>query len=172
MAKRKEKWELSGKTRLQKCWVWNDTVTNFIKSRVHGYSLNICAGKNPICSVNLDLDPQDKSILKGDMRLLPFKPNVFDVVVSDPPWKIGYYDRFRPFFEAVRVCKVGGTIIYNAYWIPMCPSGDVELKETWIRQDSNFTNVSVISIFKKVKDNPDYEKQIEEEKRKKGIDRK
>jgi hypothetical protein len=160
-----EKWQLSGKTRLQKCWVWNDTVTQFVKDRVLGYSLNVCAGLNPICSVNLDLDPKDKSILKGDMRLLPFAPNTFDTVVSDPPWKIGYYERFRPFFECVRVCKVGGVIIYNATWIPMCPSGDVELLETWVRQDSNFTNASVISIFKKLRDNPEYEKAIEEQKK-------
>lgn len=144
-------------TILQQCWIWNDTVTNFVKDRIKRYSLNVCAGKNPICSVNLDLDPQDKSILKGDMRLLPFKSNTFDTVVSDPPWKIGYYERFKPFFECVRVCKVGGTIVYNATWIPSTPSKDVELIETFARQDNDFSNVSVISVFKKVKGNPDYE---------------
>ena len=160
----KEKWQLTGKTKLQKCWVWNDSVTEFVKSRIKGHSLNICSGLNKLCDVNLDLDPQDRSIIKGDMRLLPFEPNEFDTVVSDPPWKIGYYERFRPFFESVRVCKVGGTIIYNAYWIPMVPSGDAELLETYIRQDKNFTNTSVISIFKKVKDNPEYNAQIAKEK--------
>ena len=158
------KWQLTGKTTLQKCWVWNDSVTNFVKDKIRGYSLNVCCGLNTMCSVNLDLDPKDRSVLKGDMRLLPFEDNIFDTVVSDPPWKIGYYERFRPFFECVRVCKVGGIIIYNAYWIPMCPSGDVELIETWIRQDSNFTNSSIISIFRKVKDNPDYNNQIKLEK--------
>ena len=147
------KWQLTGKTRLQKAWIWNDTVTNFIKDKIKGYSLNICAGKNPLCDVNIDIDPKDRSILKGDMRLLPFKENTFDTVISDPPWKIGYYERFRPFFECVRVCKVGGRIIYNAYWIPMTPSEDVKLLETWIRQDKNFTNTSIISIFEKIKDN-------------------
>lgn len=160
----KEKRQLTGKTRLQRCWIWNNTITDFVKERVKGYSLNVCAGVNKVCSVNLDLDPQDRCILKGDMRLLPFEANTFDTVVSDPPWKIGYYERFRPFFECVRVCKVGGIIIYNAYWIPMCPSGDVELLETWIRQDSHFTNTSVISIFKKIKDNKEYNKQIIKEK--------
>lgn len=164
MNKSKKKWQFTGKTRLQKSWVWNNDVTDFVRTRVHGYSLNVCAGLNPICDVNLDLDPQDKTILKGDMRLLPFEPNTFDTVVSDPPWKISYYERFRPFFECVRVCKVGGKIIYNATWVPMCPSGDVSLLETWIRQDSNFTNVSVISVFKKVADNPAYNKKIEREK--------
>lgn len=158
-----QKWQLTGKTRLQHVWIWNETITEFVKSRIRGYSLNVCAGKNPLCSVNLDLDPQDRTIIKGDMRLLMFSPETFDTVVSDPPWKISYYERFRPFFECVRVCKVGGRIIYNANWIPMTPSGDATLKEVWIRQDSNFTNVSAISIFQKVATNPAYEAAIEKE---------
>lgn len=160
----RDKWQLTGKTTLQQVWVWNDSVTQFVSSRIKGYSLNVCAGKNAICDVNLDLDPQDRSILKGDMRLLPFETGTFDTVISDPPWKIGYYERFRPFFETIRVCKIGGRVIYNAYWIPMTPSGDAELKETWLRQDKNFTNASVISIFEKVRGNPEYEEIIRKEK--------
>lgn len=157
-------------TILQKSWIWNESVTEFVKTRIEGYSLNVCAGKNPICSVNLDLDPTDRSVIKGDMRLLPFKSNTFDTVVSDPPWKISYYERFRPFFECVRVCKVGGWIIYNATWIPMTPSQDVELLDVYIRQDNDFSNVSVISIFRKVKNTKDYEKLRELElKEKKGV---
>ena len=153
--------KMEKKVILQKCWVWNKTITEFVKSKIHGYSLNVCAGKNPICDVNLDLDPKDKSILKGDMRLLPFVSNSFNTVISDPPWKIGYYERFKPFFECVRVCKVGGTIIYNATWIPSCPSGDVELLELYARQDNNFSNTSIISVFRKLKDNPIYNKSSE-----------
>ena len=148
-------------TILKKSWVWNKSVTDFVKNRIKGKSLNVCAGLNPICDVNLDLDPQDRTIIKGDMRALPFKSNTFDTVVSDPPWKISYYERFKPFFECIRVCKVGGTIIYNANWIPSCPSKDEELLETFIRQDNDFCNVSVISVFKKVKDNPEYNEKQE-----------
>lgn len=147
-------------TILKKSWVWNESVTNFVKDKIKkgGYSLNVCAGENPLCSVNLDLDPKDKKVIKGDMRLLPFESNTFDTVVSDPPWKISYYERFKPFFECVRVCKVGGKIIYNATWIPMTPSKDVELKEVWVRQDNDFSNASVISIFKKIKNTEEYNK--------------
>ncbi len=155
-------------TILQKCWIWNESVTNFVKDMIHGYSLNVCAGMNPVCDINLDLDPKDNSIIRGDMRLLPFKSNTFDTVVSDPPWKIGYYERFKPFFECVRVCKVGGSIIYNATWIPSTPSKDVELKEVFVRQDNDFSNVSVISIFKKVANTKDYNK-MQEDKLKSGV---
>jgi hypothetical protein len=58
----------------------------------------------------------------------------------------------KPFFECVRVCKIGGQVIYNAYWIPQ--SKCVKLKEVWIRQDGQFTNASVISVFEKIKDVP------------------
>jgi len=148
-------------TILKKCWVWNESVTNFVKDKIEGYSLNVCAGKNPLCDVNMDLDPQDKTIIKGDMRLLPFKSNTFDTVVSDPPWKISYYERFKPFFECVRVCKVGGKIIYNATWIPMTPSRDVKLIEISVRQDNDFSNASMISIFEKVKNTEEYNKMQE-----------
>jgi hypothetical protein len=82
--------------------------------------------------------------------------NTFDTVVSDPPWKIGFYQRMKPFFECVRVCKVRGRIIYNAYWIPT--SKFVELKEVWVRQDTDWSNTSVISVFKKTSDVPDADK--------------
>lgn len=141
---------MEAKTRLQKCWIWNETVTEFIKSKLKGYSLNVCAGKNPICDVNIDLDPQDPKISQADMRNLPFSDNTFDTVISDPPWKIGFYQRMKPFFECVRVCKIGGTIIYNAYWIPK--SKFVKLKEIWVRQDTEWSNTSIISVFRKIKD--------------------
>ena len=156
-------------TILQECWKWNESVSEFVRDKIEGYSLNVCAGINKLCDINLDLDPKDKSVLKGDMRLLPFKSNTFDTVVSDPPWKIGYYERFRPFFECVRVCKVGGKIIYNATWIPSTPSKDVEIEKIFVRQDNDFSNVSVITIFRKVKNTKDYEemqdnKLLEEQK--------
>jgi len=137
-------------TILQSCWVWNKSVEEFVKSRIKGYSLNVCAGKSSLGDVKMDLDPQDKSIIRGDMKNLPFDTNTFDTVIEDPPWKIGYYDRWKPFFECVRVCKVGGIIIYNAYWLPQ--SDDVKLKECYARSDSSFTNVSIIAVFEKIKD--------------------
>lgn len=134
---------------LQAVWVWNDTVTEFVKDRIKGYSLNVCAGKNPLCNVNIDLDPQDKKVIRGDMINLQFEDNTFDTVVSDPPGRLGIIKEMKPFFECVRVCKVGGNIIYNAYWIPT--SKEVKLKEVWVRRDSEWGNTSIISIFEKIK---------------------
>ena len=149
-------------TTLKKSWVWNGDINRLIKDKVKGYSLNVCCGLNMIGDVLVDLDPKDRDpnnllfyfrndqrILKGDMRNLPFDNNTFDTVIQDPPWKIGFYQRMKPFFECVRVCKVGGIIIYNAYWIPK--SRQVKLKDIIVRQDSSWSNTSNICIFEKIK---------------------
>jgi len=137
-------------TKLQECWIWNGTVTDFIKSRMSGYTLNVPCGKSLLGDVRGDIEPTDLSIDKVEMGSLPYADNTFDTVIQDPPWKIGYYQRMKPFFECVRVCKIGGTIIYNAYWIPQ--SKYVKQEETIVRQDGQFTNASIISIFRKTRD--------------------
>jgi ubiquinone/menaquinone biosynthesis C-methylase UbiE len=151
------KWHRMGaRTTLRKCWIWNKTVEDFVRCKVRGYSLNVCAGMSPIGDVKVDIEPQTGGVIKADMRNLPFEDNTFDTVVSDPPWKIGFYQRMKPFFECVRVCKVRGRIIYNAYWIPT--SKFVKLEGMWVRQDTDWSNTSVISVFKKTSDVPDADK--------------
>lgn len=132
---------------IQDSWIWNKTVEEFVKDKIKGKSLNVCAGKSKLGTVKLDLDPADKTIIRGDMIKLPFADESFDTVIQDPPWKIGYYQRMKPFFECVRVCKIGGRIIYNAYWIPT--SKMVKLEEAHIRRDTEWGNTSIISIFKR-----------------------
>ena len=83
---------------------------------------------------------------------LPFSDNTFDTIISDPPWKIGHYFRPKLFFKLVEKCKIGGIIIYNATWIPT--SKYVKLKEVWVRQSSQFSNVSIISVFEKIGEVP------------------
>ena len=80
-------------TTLQKSWIWNKSVEEFVKDKIKGHSLNICAGESPLGDVKIDLDPKDRSVIKGDMKKLKFKDETFDTVISDPPWKIGYYAR-------------------------------------------------------------------------------
>jgi len=145
-------------TILQECWIWNNDVDLFVRNLIKGKSLNVCAGKSKLGDVKIDLDPTDKSIMKGDMRDLPFDNCSFDTVIQDPPWKIGYYERMRPFFECVRVCKVGGIIIYNATWIP--ESQSTKLIKVFARQDNCFANTSTISIHEKLTDEFDNYKKL------------
>ena len=138
--------------KLTKSWVWDKKVNDFVKGKVKGYSLNACAGLSTVGDIKIDLDPQSNGVKKMEMNNLKFDDNTFDTVISDPPWKIGFFQRMKPFFECVRVCKVGGRIIYNCTWKPI--SKYVELEESIIRTDNNWANVSVIWVFKKIADIP------------------
>jgi hypothetical protein len=135
---------------LRPAFVWEQEVEVFVKDRVKGHSLNVPCGTSQIGDVRLDIDPSLS--MRGAYDFfkdkIPFPKNTFDTVISDPPWKVGHYFRPRLFFSLVDVCKPGGTIIYNATWIPT--SKQVELKEAWIRQSSQFSNVSILSVFEKL----------------------
>lgn len=138
---------LREKHRFKDCWRWPASFERFVREHVQGYTLNVCAGESDIGDVKLDAEPRQPDVIKGDMRRLPFPDASFDTVVSDPPWKIDYYNRFRPFFECVRVCKPGGRIIYNATWLP--ESDVCRLDTVRVRQDSEFSNASIFALFTK-----------------------
>lgn len=139
----------------REAFTWESEVEDFIKQKTVGYSLNVPCGKSKIGDVRLDIDPNLSMREAYDMfnNRLPYSSNTFDTVISDPPWKIGHYFRPRLFFELIRVCKLGGQIIYNATWIPTSkctiPTG------AWIRQSSQFSNVSIISTFMKIAPAPE-----------------
>ena len=135
--------------KLIRSWVWDKKVNDFVKERIKGHSLNMCSGLSDVGDIRMDLDPKKEGVKKSDMNEISYPDNTFDTVVSDPPWKIGFFQRMKPFFECVRVCKVGGRIIYNCTWKPI--SQDIELEESIIRTDNNWANVSIIWVFKKIK---------------------
>lgn len=139
-------------------FMWEKEIEDFVKEKATGFTLNVPCGKSEIGDERLDIDPDLSMRGAYDMfsNHLPYDNNTFDTVISDPPWKMGHYFRPRLFFELIRVCKVGGQIIYNATWIPT--SKFTKLKETWIRQSSQFSNVSIISIFEKIANCPEEKK--------------
>lgn len=130
---------------LREVWVWPVQVEEEIRPYVKGYSINICSGMSDLGNVKVDLEPIKSGIIKADMNELPFPDNTFDTVISDPPWRISFFKRMKPFFEAVRVCKVGGRIIYNCTWRPV--SKFVRLEKVILRTDNNWCNISAIWFF-------------------------
>ena len=137
-----------------KSWEWPDEISENVRSLLEpGQTLHICSGNSDIGDVKIDLDPRRADVQKGDMRDLQFETNTFDNVIIDPPWKLGYYQRFRPFYEAVRVAKIGGLVIYNATWIPY--ANNTELLNVYVRRDSHWGNVSVFSVFRKTGEDPE-----------------
>lgn len=94
--------------------IWEKEIQDFVADKLTGFSLNVPCGSSTLGSVRLDLDPKALGITKtADMNALPFENGTFDSDVQDPPWKLNFYQRARPFFELIRVVKVGGTIVYN-----------------------------------------------------------
>lgn len=140
----------NGQLRLKESWVWEKEVEDLVRERMKGYVLNVPCGKSLLGDIRLDIDPNFTMSKVFDMfkEMLPYPNNTFDTVISDPPWKIGHCLRPRLFFELVRVCKIGGKIIYNATWIPS--SKFTKCVETIIRQSVSFGNVSIISIHEKI----------------------
>jgi len=134
----------------REAFLWEKEIEDFVKERIKGYSLNVPCGKSSLGDIRLDID--HNLSMRGAFDFfkdeLNYPDNTFDTIISDPPWKIGHYFRPKLFFKLVEKCKIGGQIIYNATWIPT--SKYVKLKELWIRQSSQFSNVSIISVFEKI----------------------
>ena len=130
-------------------WVWPIKVEKRLKPYIKGYSINICSGLSNLGDVKVDLEPLRPDVRKADMSALPFPDNTFDTVISDPPWKLNFFKRQKPFFEAVRVCKPSGRIIYNCTWRPV--SKLVKLEKVILRTDNTWANISAIWFFRKIK---------------------
>lgn len=139
--------QLQEKHRFEDCWLWPDSVTRYVKENMEGRTLNVPCGKSQLGDVRADAEPKDDEVEKVDMRELPYDDASFDTVISDPPWKIGYHQRWKPFYECVRVTKPGGLIIYNATWVP--ESDQCEMEELRVRQDEAFTNASILSLHRR-----------------------
>lgn len=90
--------------------------------------------------------------VQGDMFDLPFDDKTFDTVISDPPWRDKSEQECRQMFEeCLRVCKVGGRIIYNATWLPEAARS--RLRDTRFRQQNDFWgNSSFITVFRRLPD--------------------
>jgi hypothetical protein len=141
---------VKGQLEFRSAFVWEKEIEDFVKKNMKGYTLNVPCGSSKLGDERLDIDPKLSMREAYDFfkNKLPYPDNTFDTVVSDPPWKMGHYFRPRLFFDLVRVCKIGGKIIYNATWIPT--SKYVKLVDSWIRMSGQFSNVSVISVFEKI----------------------
>lgn len=86
---------LKSKTKLMDSWIWNDEVERFVAKHVKGYSLNVCSGKSNIGDVKVDLDPEDKSIIRADMINLPFADNIFDTVIQELIGSISVFRKIK-----------------------------------------------------------------------------
>jgi hypothetical protein len=108
---------LAAKYKFKKAWKWPPRVESWITSRLKGFSLHVCCGSSTIGDVRVDLH-QETATIKGDMYHLPFKREVFDSILCDPPWNMPYHKRHLLTYELRDSLKPGGTLLYNALWYP------------------------------------------------------
>lgn len=143
-----ETMEIPRLVKWRQAWRFPRHVSKWFEEFVEGgLSLNVCAGGSRIGNVKLDLDSTLNPHIQGAMHELPFKSEAFDRVISDPPWGINFFHRNWPFFECVRVCKVGGLIAINSTWIPF--SYAVAEIDCYVRTDIPFGMASIVTVFQK-----------------------
>jgi hypothetical protein len=116
-------------------WSWHSALRTFVDDwldTIEGDIVNICCGTNDQGEIRVDLleeylCPKEKvkkptaATVQADARQLPIETNSVSGVISDPPWKIPVEDRIRFFSESHRIVEPGGSILYNAWWIPYHP---------------------------------------------------
>lgn len=132
----------------KKAWSFPERTEKFIKSKSSGKILHVCCGSSKFGDVRIDIEPQDKGVIKADIFHLPIKEQSFDTVICDPPWHIPYHLRTKIHYELRDACKMGGIIIFNAPWVPNIKH--CRLLDIFVGLRSfTMANISLITIYQK-----------------------
>tara|TARA_R110002020_G_scaffold249934_1_gene464002 strand:+ start:604 stop:1143 length:540 start_codon:yes stop_codon:yes gene_type:complete len=137
----------------KKLWSFPQRTEEFLKTKLYGNILHVCAGASNIGAVRLDIEKQAEQnkdgFILGDMYNLPIKNNTFDCAFIDPAWNIPYHQRMKFCYEIRDKIKMDGLLILNAPFIPKIKC--CVLKEVYYGERSFYqANVSLISIYQKV----------------------
>lgn len=128
-------------------WKQPEDVERYLREKCTSRTLNLCSGKSILGDVRVDADISHSPDVLADMNRLPFRDCSFDTVLFDPPWKMNYFSRQNPFFEAVRVAALDGRILFNSRWIGESKMTDLE--EVVVRADDKWSNISTIAVHRK-----------------------
>lgn len=138
-----------GRKKFIKAWAWPGEVEEFLKEHCKGFTVHVCNGSSHLGDLTIDkYMPAD---IIADMCALPLRTGVAETVICDPPWGIQRAERHLLIFELRRILKLGGSLLFNAPWLPRVPG--LELKEIWV-SESVFPNndCGVISVSMKVRE--------------------
>jgi len=141
--------EKIGDSKFLKAWAWPGEVEEFLKVRAKGFTIHVCNGSSQLGDLTIDkYMPAD---IVGDMYNLPFRTGIADTIICDPPWGIPRHVRHKLVFELRRTLRLGGSLLFNAPWIPRIPG--LELKEIWVSESIYPNNdCGVISVSQKTKE--------------------
>ena len=121
-------------------WEFSLDLKKWFTSRAKGKTLHLCCGYTYFdFAVNVDIDPKSRADIIADMFHLPFRSNVFDTIICDPPYRLAIHR--RPFWvkEMFRVLKKqsGSRVLLKTDFIPYF-GPNVELKELIIYQGRRY----------------------------------
>jgi len=121
-------------------WVFNLKLCEWFSSRAKGKTLHLCCGRTHFnFAVNVDVDRQSNADIIADMFHLPFRNNIFDTVICDPPYTLAIHRRTKWIKEMWRVIKkkTGSKILLKTDFIPYF-GPNVELTELYIYQGKRY----------------------------------
>ena len=85
-------------------WSWNKDIDFLLLKKFKDKTiLNFPCGRSKI-GTRADIDPSVNPDIIADLFNFDFKPNSFDVVICDPPFK--YYNRFKWLLRILNIFKV------------------------------------------------------------------
>lgn len=138
-----------GDRKFIKAWAWPAEVEDFLKERSVGFTIHVCNGSSNLGDLTIDkYMPAD---IIGDMYNLPIKTAIADTVICDPPWGVPRHLRHKLLFELRRILKLGGSLLFNAPWMPRVPG--LKLAEIWVSESVYPNNdCGVISVSYKIRE--------------------
>jgi len=127
-------------------WTFNIELKKWFSKRTRGKTLHLCCGHTHFdFAVNVDIDLNASLDLRADMFNLPFRNDVFDTIICDPPYRLAIHKRTSWTREIYRVIKKqkGSRILLKTDFIPYFP--DFTLKELVIYQGARYwTPISLL----------------------------
>ena len=120
-------------------WAFNMDLKKWFAERAYGKTLHLCCGFTKFdFALNLDVDKQAKMDVQADMFNLPFRSDVFDTTICDPPYRLAIHRRASWTREMYRVIRKrrGSRILLKTDFIPYFPG--FTLKELVVYQGARY----------------------------------
>jgi len=118
--------------------------------------INLCSGSwNYGITVDKVLRDNTRPAIQADVQRLPFRNEVADIIIFDPPfgrkfkkaYGAYYANRRQVFQEVLRILKPGGLLIFSHYFIPELRP--LQLERVYLIHNKPWEHVRVLSFSRK-----------------------
>lgn len=133
-------------------WAFNTELKQWFTERAIGRCVHVCCGKTHFpFAINIDIDVNSNADIIADMFHMPFRSNIFDTLICDPPYRLAIHKRAKWVFEIKRVVRkrLGSRILLKTDFIPFF-DGTWTLREVEIYTGKRWwTPVSLLLFYEK-----------------------